>query len=211
MKSRRLAVRVKAPGLPDNGRAMTRPTQMLADENASSEAAEVPELLGRPDLLVTRHLEDRVARGVEDGPACREVLGAQRSDDLGSRGRHVAENLLARIALEGQHHLGRETARIQRERPLRDETHHLPMAGCRVLACRDLESAAPTARSGSAARGREQGKQSEPLQIRERRRVPVEHVAEGVAARVAVTSRVGRGPDAEAVTNDDNDASRHEN
>src|SRR5207244_8875064 len=112
--------------------------EMLSGEDLPGESAEVPQLLGRPDLLVRRDLKHRVAGGIQDRPPGGQVLRAELLNDLGSGGRLVAEDLLSGILLERLDDFARESPRVEREGTLDDEAHHLPMPRRRVLAGREL-------------------------------------------------------------------------
>src|SRR5205814_7948883 len=90
----------KVPLRPDEWPRDDASYEMLAIEQASGEPAKVPELLRRPDILVCRDLKDRISRRVEDRAARREVFRAELLDDLGARGRSVAQHLPARVPLE---------------------------------------------------------------------------------------------------------------
>jgi hypothetical protein len=73
---------------------------MRAGEVAAGDRADLPETLGRHEVLVGRDLEDRIGRRVEDRTPAREVLGAELSKDLGPRSGPVAEEPHARGALD---------------------------------------------------------------------------------------------------------------
>jgi hypothetical protein len=107
------------------------------------------------------------------------------------------------VRLERLDDLRRKPFRVQRERALDQEAHHLPVARCRVFPRGELEGLPAGAGRAAAARRLEQGEKAERLQVRKRSRNPVEGVAEGVRTRVAVGGRIGRGADAEAIADED--------
>ncbi len=78
-------------GEPTKGRAMTRPMlQRIAQ--AARDAADLIEALQPEHLLMRGDLEHAVDRGVADGLAGADVLGAELVDDGGAGGVLVAEN-----------------------------------------------------------------------------------------------------------------------
>src|SRR5262249_56606426 len=102
--------------------------------------------------------------------------------------------------------LGRESTGIERERPLDDETHHLPVAGRGVLAGGELHRLAAGAGRPPAPDEREK---PQLLEVRERRRMPFEHVSERVGPGVPVRFRVRSGTDTQAVADDNDDPTTH--
>ena len=188
VKSRRLAVRRKLPGLPDEGPRDDAPDAVLTRQDAPREAAEVPELLGRPDVLVARR-PGRPSLRTCRGSAGRSP-GARRRAPPGSpfpTPARLPRTFLPASRSKGATTSGGKPLGIERERPLDDEPHHLPVAGRRVLAGRELRHLS-RARPSAAPRADER-EQAQALEIRERRRMPLENVAERVAARVAVAPR----------------------
>ena len=87
----------------------------------------------RHDLFVRRDLEDAVGRRVHDQRAGPHVLGSEFVDDRCPGGRDVAQDAASRQPGELREHVRREAAREHRERTIEDDTHHLPVAGDRVL------------------------------------------------------------------------------
>ena len=75
----------------DHAPHFVRPAQDLARD-----LADAVQLGKRDHLFVRGDLEDAVGRGVDDGRARAHVLFAQFLDDLGARGRHVAQRLRGR-------------------------------------------------------------------------------------------------------------------
>ena len=148
-------------------------------------------------------LEDGVPGGVEDRASRREVLGAELFQDDGPRRRLVAEHAAAGVLFEGTDDLRRKSVRVERERPLDDETHHLPVAGRRVLAGRELGKAAARPRGPAEA---DEVQKAQPLEIRERRGMSLEDVTQRVAAGIAVGLGVRSGSDAETVADEDDGA-----
>ncbi len=103
-------------------------------EHRPGPLAPVVEGAERHDLLVSGDLEDRVGRGVEDRAPGPHVLGAEPVDDLGARGRDVAEWFATGDRGERLDQLARKTVRKRRKGHLRSDTGHLPMTRDRVLA-----------------------------------------------------------------------------
>ena len=167
-----------------------------------ADAAPAVQLLGRDEVLVGRDLEDAVARRVEDRRAGAEVLLAQLLQDLGARGRLVAQDGAADPLLERLHDLGREAAGVDLERRRGHDAGHLPVPGGGVLARAPLRHLAEGA-GGVALRA--------PAKVGVRLPIPSavrfgmataargEDVAEGVAALVAEGGRVRRLPHAQAI------------
>ena len=99
--------------------------------------------------------------------------------------------------------LGREPRWIQRKRPLDDEAHHFPVAGGRVLARGELVRLAARGAPAAVARRLQKSEQPECLEVGKRRGTAIEDVAERIRIRIAVGRRVGRRPDAQPVTDED--------
>jgi len=103
-------------------------------QDPPSDPADLIQPLDGHGPLVASHLEDTVSTGVQDGLAGAEVLFPQVSDDVGSRGRIVAQDAHAEGLLEGCDQIGGETIRIGWEGAIHQDAHHLPVPGHRVLA-----------------------------------------------------------------------------
>jgi hypothetical protein len=117
----------------DHATDRVRPCQL-----APGDPARLVQLLQRHGLLVRRDLEDRVGRRVDDPVAGPLVLLAEALDDLGARGRDVADHSPSGRLRERADHVVREAVRIGRHRRLGDDGHQLPVARRRVLARRVL-------------------------------------------------------------------------
>ena len=115
------------------------PDGVLAREDLARRTAAVVQLFERDRLLVGGDLEDGVRGGVDDPLPGPLVLLPQLLDDLGPRGRRVAEHAAGRAVHERIDHVVRESVRVRRKRLRRDDAHVLPVAGGRVLALRPLE------------------------------------------------------------------------
>ena len=175
---------------------MTRPTACLPVRISRAALTGLVELLQRDRLLVGGDLEDGVRRRVDDPLPRPLVLLAELLDDLGPRGRLVAEDAATGLVHEGVDHVVREAVRIGGHRGRRDDAHQLPVAGRRVLALRPLEQAAGdrgSSRLRRAALERHDVAEAERLQ-----RGQVEtsdgagDVAERVRPLIAVRGRVGQ-------------------
>ena len=119
----------------------------------------------------------------------------------------VAEHTVPGAVHEGVDHLVREPVRVRRERDRRDDAHHLPVTGRRVLALRALEQPAGDGRRPWLWRAA-----GERLDVSEPERLHVRQVettdgpgdvAERVGAFVSVIRRVRQLPRADGVKNDD--------
>src|SRR4029079_4881223 len=132
---------------------------------------------------------------------------AELVEDDGAGGGLVAEGLAADAPLVLANDLGRKAARVGAEGVGDNETHHLPMAGNRVLAVADLAHAA-IGRRRRVTRGRlrQRVQQAEARHRRELLMVRLQDVAEGVGALGAEVGRVGELTDAEGVADDDDGA-----
>jgi hypothetical protein len=190
-------------GLPDEGARNHATDGVVTDENGPGESADLPETFRRPDLLVRGDLEDGIAGRVEDRSPRRLMLRAQLLNDLGSRRRLVAKDLLPEVFLEGPENLRRKPVRIERERALHDEPHHFPVTRRRVLSRRELVGLSAGAGCPASAGGIEESEQSERLEVRQRGRYAIENVTERVGAGVAVRVRIRSGAHAETVADDD--------
>ena len=84
---------------------------VLAGEQASRDAAPLVQRRQRHHVLVRRDLEHGVAARVDDGLAGADVLVAELRDDLGARGRDVAQDPPPDRLLERLDDLGREPVR----------------------------------------------------------------------------------------------------
>ncbi len=168
--------------------------------------ADPVELLHRDHLLVRRHLEDAVGRGVDDGLARAQVLLAQLLDDLGARSRLVAQRPPADGRFELFHQLGGKTVRVGGEGMLLVEPGHLPVPGGGVLAVRG--DGGPAVGPGGSGRRLQVGQrldvgQPQANQGGQLQRARGRHVAQGVPPRVAEPGRVGHRADAHAVEHDE--------
>ena len=94
-KSWRLAVRRVGAARADEGPRDDAPDGVRAAQLLARDAAGGVQLVERDDLLVRGDLEDGVGRRVDDPLARPHVLVAEALDDLGARGRHVAEHAAA--------------------------------------------------------------------------------------------------------------------
>src|SRR5262249_55077578 len=173
--------------------------EMLARQKFSSVAAEIPELFGWPDVFMAGDLKDGITRRVQDRPPCGQMLGAELRDDFGAGGSAVAEDSLARITLERRDDFRWKPVRVERKGPFRNETHHLPVAGRRVFSRGQLRRFAPRARELALL---DQGEQPQPLEVRQRSRMLFQNVRQGVAARIAVGSRVRSFSDTQPVADE---------
>jgi hypothetical protein len=129
-------------------------------------------------------------------------------DDRRPGGGLVADDTAAGTARELGEEAGVEAVRKYRKRPIQHDTHHLPMAGNRVLAGRGLRHAAgggfePRANGGRLCRTEPRDTiEAERAQRRQGERHRVGDVAERVAAVIAVGCGVGQLADADAVEHD---------
>src|SRR5262249_16193311 len=69
--------------------------QMLARQEFSCVAAEIPELFGGPEVFMTGDLKDRITRRVQDRPPGGQMLGPELRDDFGAGRGAIAEDPLA--------------------------------------------------------------------------------------------------------------------
>ena len=127
-KSRRLAVRLKAPG-----RADERPRDHPADAEAEpdqleGDLADAIQLGHRDDVFVRGDLKHAVGRRVDDRPAGAHVLGAELVDDRRAGRGLVAERAAADAPLELGDHLRRESRRETPETAARARAPSAPSA-----------------------------------------------------------------------------------
>ncbi len=141
-KSRRSFVRANAPGLPVNGRAMTRATPCGPCRIPRAISHHSYSGLQGHDLHVGGDLEDAVRRGVDDRPSGGHVLGAQFVDDDRAGRRLVAQHAPSDALPERSEHLLGEPVWVGREGPGRHQAHVLPVADRGVLARRERGQAA---------------------------------------------------------------------
>jgi hypothetical protein len=179
---------------------------MLAREDLAGDAAACVELLQRDRALVSRDLEDRVGRRVDDPLARALMLFAELLDDLRARRGLVADHASARAVHERVDHLVGEAVRVGRERARRDDAHQFPVARGRVLALRALEQPA-----GDRGRVRLRGAAFERLDVSETERLEVRQiepadrvrdVSEGIRPLVAPVGGVGKLPRPDGVQHD---------
>ena len=105
----RRGVRVHAPGVPVNGRAMTRDTPCSPLQHLPRRSARGVELGQRHRGLVRRHLEDAVGRGVDDPLPGAQVLRPELVEDRRAGGRPVAQHSPPRETGELGDDLSRES------------------------------------------------------------------------------------------------------
>ena len=144
---------------------------------------------------------------------CLRGVGAEALDDRGAGERRVRQPAAADARAPALDQLHREAVRVRGERMVEHQPGELPVAGGAVL---------PRARRLRRAEGRRRHPRRR--KPGERRAIPdpepfearqvdaargAEHVAEGVAPRVAVGGGVVRRADAEAVEHHDRRAARH--
>ncbi len=115
------------------------PDGVAAAKDLARHPASFVELLERDRVLVRCDLEDRVGGRVDDPLPGLLVLLAELLDDLRARGGSVADDAPSSAVHERVDHVVREPVRIRRERRRRDDPHHLPVPGGRVLPFRALE------------------------------------------------------------------------
>ena len=192
-----------------NGRAITRPTCVLARQELARDPAGLVELLERDRVLVGGDLEDGVARRVDDPLARLLVLFAELLDDLRPGGCLVAEHAATRLVHERVDHVVREPVRIRGEGLCGDDAHQLPVAGRRVLALRALQEPAGDRRcSGLRRAALERLDVPEPERLQARQVQPSDRpgdVPERVGDRVvlAVLGSVGKGAGPDRIQHDD--------
>jgi hypothetical protein len=148
-----------AVGRPDvvPGLALERPgdhapDRVLAGQDLAGELAAAIELVERDRLDVSRDLEDRVGRRIDDPLPRALVFLAELLDDLCPRGGLVAEHAAAGPVHERVEDLEGKPVRIGRKGLLGHHTHELPVAGGRVLPLRALEETAGDGRRAGLRR-----------------------------------------------------------
>ena len=142
------------------------PDSVAPGQERARDLAPAVQLRERDDVDVRGDLEHRVAARVHDGAPGGQMVDPQLGDDLGPRGRHVAEDPTTDRRLERLDHLGWEPVRIQRKRLLESDPHHLPMAGRGVLPGRQLRG--PSVRGARFGARRDTGdvaEESEPERL----------------------------------------------
>ena len=180
---------------------------VLSTQDPASRAAGGVQLLERDDRLVGRDLEHAVGRRVDDPAPCALVLGAQALDDLGARRCDVADHPAPRRRGELLDDIGREAVRVGRERPLRDDAHHLPVSRRGVHPQRALVQAAPHRRRvgpGRAAEHRHHVSEAEGVQRRDIEAADgIGDVREGRGPGRPEVAGVGQVPHPDRVEDDD--------
>ena len=141
-KSLRLAVRVKLPGCPTNGRAMTRPRPCPPTDQFERDVVDAVLLFDGNDVLVRGDLKHAVGRGVDDRLARAHVFGAEVVDDFRARRGVIAKRAAADALLERVDQLLREPVREHGKRAIEHDAHHLPVSRDRVLPLRRFGHAA---------------------------------------------------------------------
>ena len=181
--------------------------RVLADQQLARRAAGPIQLLQRHRSLVRRHLEDRVGGRVHDPLPRPLVLLPELRDDRRSRGGLVADHPATGAARELADDVLRKALRIGAERLVEQHPADLPVPGRAVLPLRARQRHAVG--GGGLDPGRQPGDgaaapEAEPLQVRKPQPAHrAGHVAERVAASVAVGNSVRGGADAHAVQHDD--------
>ena len=97
-KSRRLAVRVKRPGSPDERSGDDTAKADTLERQIERDCVHPILLVDRNDVFVRGNLKHAVGRGIDDGLSRAHVLGAELLDDLRPRRRVVAERARGRCA-----------------------------------------------------------------------------------------------------------------
>ena len=178
--------------------------RVVAGEDRARGGADPVQLVGRDDVDMCGHLEDRVLRRVDDQVARLEVPRPVLLDRAQALRRRVAQHTAPRGLREPVDHLGREPVRVRG--PSRGRgPHQLPVPGGRVLA-RPARPQPPVdrrmLRRGHALDGRHVP-QSEPLERRDPEPADgLGHVGERVRPGVAVPVRVGKRAAAHGVEHD---------
>ena len=161
-------------------------------------------------FLMRRILEDAVGRSINNGRTRSHVLGAEFGDDLGARGRLVAERAASDAAFELVHDFAREAVRIQGEGLIEDDSRHFPMAGGRVLAGRRQRAAAESARGsigGRNAGDRPDVANPQAREIRQMKPANARDIAERVrSGGIEVGDGIRHGADSHAIQDDPNDS-----
>ena len=200
----------EAPRRADERPRDDAPDAVRRDEELPGDLAPAVERRDRNDLLVRGDLEDRVPRGVDDGPAGAEVLLSVLPDHLRAGGGPVVEDLLPDRLLERLDDLGRKAVGIERECRVERQPHQLPVTRRRVLPRRGLGAASEGPRRSRKAGGSvgvERVQEAEARKVRQRRPPVAQDVLEGTRPFVPVRAGVGRRAHAQPVT-DDHDGPR---
>ena len=149
-------------------------------------------------------LKDAVGRGVDDPVSALLLLRAVIGNDLRARIGLVAQHAAPRGSGKGIDQMLRKTVGIGRQGAGRDQPRQLPMPDGGVLACRGfLHSPKDGGRGldGTRGIGALDVKKTQRLQMGHLQRGRGQQAAQRVAAGIAEERTVGRGADAEAIQN----------
>ena len=180
---------------------------MLSDQHVARDAARPVQLVQRHGLLVRRHLENRVRRGVHDPLAGPLVHFPQLGDD-----RRTGSSLVAQPSSPGPprelvEQLPRKAVRVGAKRLREEHAAHLPVPRRAVFPRRRWKGHTVCRRwsiFGREAQYRPAAPEPQPLQVRQPQPAHrPRHVAKRVASRVPIGRVVGTRPDAEPVEHDD--------
>ena len=151
--------RTNAPGSPSNGLAMTRPDPCgpVRSPRAMRHHSYSCSRGTTATWVAIWNTESPLVYTM--GSPVAQVLLPELGDDLGARGRHVAQHRMSDRRLERVDDLWREPVRVQRERLIQLDAHHLPVARGGVLAGRSLRR--------SSVRGPGRRRHRDPLDVGE--------------------------------------------
>ena len=158
-------------------------------------------------------LEDAVGGGVNDGEPCPKVFIAESGDNLCPRGGLVAEVTFEAVQLEeGSEDLLGEPVGKEGERLLHDDAHQFPVPCDGVFSgggFGHLPVESLGARRGGDVGEGPDSSQTEGCERGELGRAVKVDMAEGIGTGIVVESRVGKGSDADAVQDDDDNSRFH--
>jgi len=128
-KSLRPLVAGKRPGLPSNGRAMTRPTAWSPTKTSRAIRQIRYNSSGGNDLFVRRYLKNGIGRGVDDQLAGPDMLFTQAGNNFRAGGGFVADYLVPGSATKFADQIIGKTVGVDGKGLVENDAEMLPMAG----------------------------------------------------------------------------------